>query len=169
MLFNARSVATLIGLAGWCRKNGVDLIHVTERPRQTLYGLFVARLDGCACLIHAHTATYPWEARGLVKWRLNQANAVVGVSRFTAASYVELAQVPAERVFAVLNAVDADQFRPDVALNGRARLRARLGLPADALVIGCVARLTRWKAQHTLVEAFAIVRQRFPEVRLILP
>ena len=48
-------------------------------------------------------------------------------------------------------------------------MRSRLGLPDDAPVIGCVARLSRWKAQHTLVEAFALVRQRFPAARLVLP
>jgi glycosyltransferase involved in cell wall biosynthesis len=82
---------------------------------------------------------------------------------------VRLANVSTERVFAVHNAVDAEQFRPEVAHAGRQRMRQRLGLAPDAPVIGCVARLTRWKAQHTLVEAFAIVRQRFPYARLILP
>jgi glycosyltransferase involved in cell wall biosynthesis len=169
MLYNARGAASLVRLAAWCRHNAVDIIHVPERPRQTLFGLFVARLAGCACLIHAHTGIYPQEATRLAKWRFNQAQAVVGVSRFTAASYVRLANVPSERVFAVHNAVDADQFRPEVAVAGRLPMRGRLGLPVDAPVIGCVARLTRWKAQHTLVEAFAIVRQRFRDARLVLP
>src|SRR5438309_63848 len=169
LLYNARGAATLVGLAAWCRQNGVDLIHVTDRPRQTLFGLFVARLAGCACLIHAHTGIYPQEATRFAKWRFNAADAVVGVSRFTAASYVALAKVPANRVFAVHNAVDAQQFRPEIAAAGRGRMRQRFGLPPDVPVIGCVARLTRWKAQHTLVEALAMVRQRFPDARLVLP
>lgn len=169
LLHNARGAATLTALAAWCRTNGVDLIHVTERPRQTLFGLFVARLAGCACLVHAHTAIYPQEATRLAKWRLNQADAVVGVSQFTADSYPRLADVPANRTFAVLNAVDTQVFRPEVAAAGRQIIRKRLGLPEDAIVIGCVARLTRWKAQHTLIEAFAKVRERFPNTRLVLP
>src|SRR5207253_9041124 len=104
LMANARCAVTLVRLGAWCRRNGVDLIHVTERPRQTLFGLFVARLAGCACLIHAHTGIYPQEATRFAKWRFNAADAVVGVSRFTAASYVALAKVPANRVFAVHNA-----------------------------------------------------------------
>ncbi len=165
---NARGGAALTRLALWCRRNRVDLVHVTERPRQTLFGLYVARLAGCACLIHAHTSIYPEEATRLVRWRLNQAAAVVGVSKFTAESYPRLAGLPSRKVFAVLNAVDPCAFTPQVAGAGRASMRARLGLPADVPVVACVARMTRWKAQHTIIDAFAQLRQRFPEARLVL-
>jgi glycosyltransferase involved in cell wall biosynthesis len=47
-------------------------------------------------------------------------------------------------------------------------MRARLGLPANVPVIACVARMTRWKAQHTVIDAFAQLRQRFPDARLVL-
>jgi glycosyltransferase involved in cell wall biosynthesis len=153
----------------WCRRQQVDLVHVTERPRQTLFCLFVARLAGCMCLIHAHTSTYPEEATSrLVRWRLNQADALVGVSRFTAETYPRLAGVPTRKVFAVHNAVDPRAFTPEIAGAGRATMRARLGLPPDVQVIACVARLTRWKAQHTVVDAFAQLRGRFPQARLVL-
>jgi glycosyltransferase involved in cell wall biosynthesis len=158
----------LTRLAAWCRRNHVDLIHVTERPRQTLFGLYVARLAGCACLVHAHTGLYPSDERRLVRWRLNQADAIVGVSRFTADSYPRFAGVPAHKVFAVLNSVDARVFTPEVAATGRTGMRQLLGLPLDAPVIACVARMTRWKAQHTVIDAFARVRARFPDARLVL-
>jgi len=169
VLSNARGAATLAALARWCRRNDVDLIHVTERPRQTLFGLLVARLAGCACLIHAHTSIYPQEATRLVNWRLNQADALVGVSNFTAASYSRLARVPADRVSVVHNAVDSQAFRPETAAAGRLAMRQRLGLPLDVPVIACIARMTRWKAQHTVIDAFAHVRHKFPTARLLLP
>ncbi|HEY2594589.1 MAG TPA: glycosyltransferase family 4 protein [Chloroflexota bacterium] len=165
---NARGGLALTRLAMWCRRNQVDLVHVTERPRQTLFGLYVARLAGCACLIHAHTSMYPGDATRLVKWRLGQADAIVGVSKFTAGSYPRLGGVPASKVFAVLNAVDPRQFTPEVAGAGRASMRQRLGLPGDAPVIACVARMTRWKAQHTVIDAFAQLRAHFPQARLVL-
>src|ERR1051326_3907472 len=37
LLYNARSMSTLVRLGMWCRRNRVDLVHVTERPRQTLF------------------------------------------------------------------------------------------------------------------------------------
>jgi glycosyltransferase involved in cell wall biosynthesis len=168
LLANLRGTASLVRLARWCSDNDVDVIHVTERPRQALFGLLVARLAGCACLIHAHTIYYPRDATRLANWRLRQAHAIVGVSRFTASSFEQLGEVSPGRVFTVHNAVDGDVFRPTRAAAGRAQMRQRLGIPHDAVVIGCVARLMQWKGQGTLLETFASVRQVLPTARLVL-
>jgi colanic acid/amylovoran biosynthesis glycosyltransferase len=168
VLHNVRGMVGLATLARWCRKNGVDVVHVTERPRQALFGLALARLAGCSCLIHAHTSYYPQDLTRLSNWRLHQADAVVGVSRFTANSYQRVANLPPNRVFAVHNAVDSDLFRPDPDGVGRLAMRQRLGIPADVPAIGCVARLMRWKGQDFLLEAFAAVRRTRPNARLVL-
>jgi glycosyltransferase involved in cell wall biosynthesis len=168
ILHNARGIANLVKLALWCRRNSVNVIHVTERPRQALFGLFVAKLAGCACVIHAHTSHYPHDATFFANLRLTFADAVVGVSHFTADTYARNATLDPTRGFAVHNAVDGNVFRPDVANAGRLEMRHRLGIPADAPVIGCVARLMRWKGQDRLLDAFAIVRQNVPEAHLVL-
>src|SRR5690348_1196872 len=54
-LHNLRGLVSLARLAIWSRRNRVDLIHTTERPRDMLFGLLLARLTGCAYLVHAHT------------------------------------------------------------------------------------------------------------------
>lgn len=168
MLHNVRGLASLVWLAGWCRKNKVDVIHVTERPRQVLFGLLLARMAGCASLIQAHTSYSPHDATRFANWRLHQADAVVGVSHFTAGTYQRHANLSPERVFAVHNAVDGGLFRPEAANHDRLAMRHRLGVPADVPVIGCVARLMRWKGQDTLLEAFASVRESLPAARLVL-
>jgi glycosyltransferase involved in cell wall biosynthesis len=168
VLQNLGAAANLLWLARWCRRNQVDVIHVTERPRQALFGLAVARLAGCACLIQAHISHYPHDATRLANLRLRLADAVVGVSRFTAETYVRNAALDPSRVFAVHNAVDSTVFQPATADAGRALWRQRLGIPADVPVIGCVARLMRWKGQARLIEAFAIIKQSAPAARLVL-
>jgi glycosyltransferase involved in cell wall biosynthesis len=165
-LLNAGS--SLVSLARWCRKNRVTVVHVTERPRQALFGLLLARMSGCACLIHAHISIYPHDATRFAKWRLQQADAVVGVSRFTAGTYQRLAEIPPSRVFAVHNSVDGAVFHPDTGTTSRRAMREHLGIPATAPLIGCVARLMRWKGQETLLDAFAMVRQQYPDVQLVL-
>jgi glycosyltransferase involved in cell wall biosynthesis len=165
---NARAVLNLVRVALWCRREGVDVIHVTDRPRQALFGLFVARLSGAACVIQAHVSHYPHDATLVANARLKLADALVGVSHFTAATYERNGKLRPERVYAVHNAIDTEAFRPDVADAARAEMRRHLGLPLDARVIGCVARLMRWKGQDRLLDAFALVRAKIPNAHLIL-
>jgi glycosyltransferase involved in cell wall biosynthesis len=69
------------------------------------------------------------------------------------------------QVSVVYNGVDTGQFRPGLA---GAAVRQALGLPAEAQVIGHVARITPWKGQHYLLEAFAQLAPDFPEAYLLL-
>jgi glycosyltransferase involved in cell wall biosynthesis len=49
-----------------------------------------------------------------------------------------------------------------------AAVRERLAIAAEAPLIGCVARLSRWKDQATLLDAFVAVRRVIPGTRLVL-
>lgn len=47
-------------------------------------------------------------------------------------------------------------------------IRVKLGLPADALIVGMVARLQRWKGIHLVVESFARLKTEFPSAILVV-
>ncbi len=68
------------------------------------------------------------------------------------------------RVSVIHNGVDSNVFRP--GLDG-ARVREELGLPAGAIVIGHVARMTPWKGQHYLLEAFKQIAREAPNAYLL--
>jgi glycosyltransferase involved in cell wall biosynthesis len=61
------------------------------------------------------------------------------------------------------NGVDVERFSP-----GPGSLRARLGLPPDAPVVGFVGRLTRDKGLPELVEAFDAILAARPQAHLLL-
>ena len=61
------------------------------------------------------------------------------------------------------NGVDVEHFSP-----GPGSLRARLGLPSDAPVVGFVGRLTRDKGLPELVEAFDAIMAAKPLAHLLL-
>jgi glycosyltransferase involved in cell wall biosynthesis len=171
VLRNLRGAVSLFALARWCRAHQVDVVHVTEGTREAVFGLIVARLAGCACIIHAHTAYYPHGGSLTLKildWVLRRADAVVGVSEFTAATFRDVARLPASRVFAVHNAVDSAAFGANGAMGVGAEMRARLAVPPEVPLIGYVARLMRSKDQATLLDAFVQVRAKWPDARLVL-
>lgn len=72
----------------------------------------------------------------------------------------------ATRMTVIPNGIDLDRFRPDPA--ARARLRAELGLPADALLIGLAARFDPHKDHRNFLRAAALLRRRRPEVHFVL-
>jgi glycosyltransferase involved in cell wall biosynthesis len=65
----------------------------------------------------------------------------------------------------ILNGVDTNVFSPEV--DGAAS-RRELGLGADELVIGHVGRVTPWKGQHYLIEAFAPLAKANANVTLLM-
>lgn len=61
--------------------------------------------------------------------------------------------------------VDTDRFRPGC---GGADVRRRLGIPRDAKVVVCAARMVRRKGQDTLIRAWPRVLQAHPGAFLLL-
>ncbi len=69
------------------------------------------------------------------------------------------------RVTVIHNGVDTNIYRP--GLDG-AGIRRELGIPPDHLLVGHLGRLTPWKGQHYLIEAFARIANENPKVSLLL-
>ena len=69
------------------------------------------------------------------------------------------------RVSVVHNGIDTNVFHPNRA---GAAVRRELGILPEQIVIGNVGRVTPWKGQHYLVEAFARIVNRHPQARLML-
>ena len=95
------------------------------------------------------------------------ADCVLTNSSTVAQLLMEREGVPPQRVAIVPNFVDESAFMPMPPAERRAVL-ARFGVPADACVIGCVASLRPVKDQSTLLRAFARLRERRPELHVML-
>jgi glycosyltransferase involved in cell wall biosynthesis len=155
----ARSLARLL------RRLRPDLV-VTKGLFPHFYGGLAARRCGVPCLWHAEDfISERWfglfrRGLGRVARRLPAGIAAIGEP--------VAGQFPADvrrKVRVIYNGADTRTFRP--GLDG-APVRRELGLPADALVVGHVARLTPWKGQGYLLEAFARLASRSPRARLLL-
>lgn len=87
-------------------------------------------------------------------------------ARSAASDHERLLGYPKEKRVILDNGFDLDAFRPDPQANSR--MKARLGLPDSALLIGRVARLHPMKDVPSLLEAFEHLAERDERLHLVL-
>jgi glycosyltransferase involved in cell wall biosynthesis len=78
------------------------------------------------------------------------AKLVLAISEGTRRSVAEVG-VPDSKIVVVPNAMRADEIR--YSEEGRARVRERLGIPAEAFVVGCISRFHHKKRNDVVVRA----------------
>lgn len=164
-----RDPAALPRLVGLIREGRYDVVH-THLYRACVHGRPAARFAGVRAvvatehslgdeLIEGRPLTRGVRALYLATERLGAATVAVSA---TVAGRLRDWGVPDHRIHLVPNAIDAARFRFDPV--ARIAVRARLGLPPDAVVVGGVGRLVSGKRFGTLVRACAAL----PGVRLLL-
>jgi glycosyltransferase involved in cell wall biosynthesis len=104
--------------------------------------------------------------RWLFGWALRRMAKVAMVGRQVHERYRSLGLVPEAKVRIVQNGIPLDRFGDFP--RRREAARVRLGLAADAIVIGCVGRLVPLKNHQAMIEALPLLLERFPTVRLLL-
>ncbi len=159
----ASTAAGFLTLARFIRRQGISIIHSTDRPRDALACAVLGKLSGVKSVIHAHIKHSEWLS-GSVRWSMRQADALIGVSEFVARSLVDHGY-DAAKTHAVLNAIDLPRW--DFRLDG-APIRQSFGIPPGAPVISCAARLFRGKGQDVAIKAVAAIRSEFPDIRLLV-
>jgi hypothetical protein len=155
--------------AGFLQKSGADLLVTKGFPAHYTGGL-AARRAGIPCLWHLQDQVS--ERFGGIYRRFFAWTAARLPDFIVADGSPILDQLPAwlhGRSRVVLNGVDTDEFKPSFqpGLQDRA-VREQYGIPQPALVVGHAARLTPWKGQHHLLEAFTSLAGRFPQAHLML-
>lgn len=163
--FDARIVSDLVALG---RRLGARLLHVHGYAAAD-FGRLAARALDARLVLHEHFADprlprYQAVADWLLRGLTDQA---IAVSESTRTFLVQKRHVPAERVALIWNGAPLDEFAP-VPRHEALALRRALGLPDDALVIGCVGRLSEQKGHRYLLDAFAQVAAELPSARLLI-
>jgi glycosyltransferase involved in cell wall biosynthesis len=156
------AILSCVRLLVYIRRNGIELIHTSDRPRDAFAAVLLGRLTGARSVVHAHVAYGEWMSP-LLKWSLARADALIAVSRFVARSLVESGHRPST-TYVVLNAIDAGAWQPGV---GRDEARRELAVEACPVVI-TVCRLFPGKGPGDLIRALAIVRRDQPAAKLVI-
>lgn len=157
-------------LAAWLAANAIDIVH-THSYKPNLYGRLaglMCRPRGLGIVAHYHNQyDNKWEKDGsLVYDRLlaDSTDALLACSASVGEYVAHQIGVPVERVDVILNGVEAERF----AAGDRVAARAALDLPDDAVVLGCVGRISEQKGQEEFIRAAARVAAQFPRALFLV-
>lgn len=157
-----------------------QIVH-SHTPKGGLLGMLAATLAGVPIRIY-HIRGLPFmTARGwkrnllrLTEWMsCSMAHRVLAVSHSMRSVAIESKLCRADKIKVMGggsgNGVDAEvRFASNRWQNAREEVRARHGIPAEAVVVGFVGRIVRDKGISELVASWNSLRDEFPDAHLIV-
>ncbi len=152
-----RTIGVLRGLA---REMSADLIH-THLTRATYMGFFTGAMERIPVVSTVHVATRDFAYRFLPM----RNHWYVAVSDYLRQRLVDRG-VPPDHVETVYNGTDFGGASAAPRVDGLS-VRAELGLPADAALVGEFGRVDAFKGQHILVQAAPSIVSRCPQAYFI--
>jgi glycosyltransferase involved in cell wall biosynthesis len=162
-MHGSRSSSTILALRKVVREQKVDVIH-THLTRATYMGYFAGNLSHVPVISTVHVLTKDFAYR----WLPRRNHWFVAVSDYLRQGLIARG-VAESRVHTVYNGTDfvdiADEDRivPAESLS----VRAELGLPADAELVGQIGRVDSFKGAPLLIRAAADVVSRHPRAYFV--
>jgi len=140
-----------------------SLVYGSQQRWDSQVGAYLAVKLQRPHVIHLHYNVGWWLGRASLD-RLRNCAHIVAVSDFVRRQVIDFGIAP-DRVTTVRNTMPLPE--PE-SVDTRQAVRDELRLPQDAVVIGSVARLDYYKGQEDAINAFALVADDHPNVRLLL-
>ena len=158
----ARRIGAALLLRRMLAKKEYAILHANEP-----HALTAAWMAGAAKrvpMVMSRRVAYPLQKGSLARARYFSAARIVAISQFVAKSVLNSGVTP-EKVEIVYEGVEIPTLPTAKA---RRVARQRWKVSESEILFGCVGYLLPEKGQEIAVRAMAIVRQKFPEARLLL-
>jgi glycosyltransferase involved in cell wall biosynthesis len=174
-----RDVRTVVRLAAAFRAIGADIVE-GDMSKAGLLAMIAAWFAQVPVRIYRNHGMALSSSRGvqrLLLWTTEKitcllAHEVIYVSPSVRDAAVQEGVCPANKASVVLSANGLDteiRFNPARLSHGaRESVRQRYGIPAEALVVGFVGRLFRYKGIAELAQAWQTLSRKYPAVHLLL-
>jgi phosphatidylinositol alpha-1,6-mannosyltransferase len=108
-----------------------------------------------------------WPVRWLLRACVRGVDRITTISDFTTGPIARV--LGEDRLVRLAPGVDLERFVPRSSDDGEVvALKGRWGIPPDAPLVGCIARLVPRKGQDTLLAAWPRVLARHPEAHLVI-
>ncbi len=157
----------VLRLASLLRREQFDIVQTYLWTANT-WGRLATRLAGTPIVLASERNVDIWEERYkrvIGRWLAKSTDTIIANSEAVRRYLLDRGGLAPDKVVTIYNGVNFERFRApcDPAVR-----REELGLPADAILAGVVARVEPAKDHGTLLQAFALVRDRIPQLHLAI-
>ncbi len=139
-----------------------DVIHANEP--HALTSAWLAGAHQTVSIVASRRIALPLSRNHFSLARYRAATRIVAVSHFVEQSVIQ-SGLPADRVSVIYDGV---QIPPEISQSERESARRQLGIAPDIACIGNVAAFVPEKGHALLLDAFAKLREKFPDSVLLL-
>lgn len=169
---------TIISLWRFLRRESFDLVEVST-PKASLVGAIAARAASVPCVVQMLRGLAYQPQHGpkhrILKWAhtipCRLSHEVIAISESLKELAVQEHVCPQNKIRVLghgsSNGIDLDRFRP-CSREERDRMRRSMSIPAGAVVVGFVGRITFDKGIEELVRAFLKLGSKHPELHFLL-
>jgi glycosyltransferase involved in cell wall biosynthesis len=106
-----------------------------------------------------------WTVRACAWFSKQLPSRIICCANSSELAHIRLGYDP-EKMEVIYNGIDSELFQPNP--EARLALRARLGIPPEAILIGMAGRFHRHKDHKTFFAAARLLRAEFPDVHFVL-
>ena len=169
-LLGPQAAGQALRLIRFFRRERTDVVH-SHDAYTSVFATMCARVAGVRGVIASRRSWHSPHLQGRIlranRFAYRFADRVVGNSPSVSGLVESEGGVPASRIVTIPNFLDRQSFEPLPDVRRRALLD-ELGVPADAFVVGIVARLSAVKDHGTLLRAVAALTTQIPNVHCVL-
>ena len=160
---------TVYKLATILRKRKILILH-THNINPHIHGSLAGEIAGVPININTkHGAEIPFRRRiSRVFWDkviVRSTDRIVAVSEDAKNALIRIAGIDPNKVVTIANGIDIEEHSKEIDIREKKR---EIGILDEDFIIGNVARLSGEKDHNNLLEAFFIVLQKFPNIKLVL-
>lgn len=152
-------------LADLMREQHFDVVHAHMHGSNAWASVFGSVYRVPVILAHEHNWSYADDRMRILldRWFISKlATRFIAVSEANRETMMRLEHIPAEKIVVLPTAYVPHD------VNRRLTLRADLGLPESALLVGVAAYFRKEKAIDVLIRAMAVVSRQIPDVHLVI-
>ncbi|MBI4611288.1 MAG: glycosyltransferase family 4 protein [Candidatus Rokubacteria bacterium] len=171
-----KDLVALVKICRLIRRGRFDIVH-THSSKAGILGRVAARLAGVPHLVHTpHGHVFTGYAGRMLtrlfilleRWAATFTDRIIGLTEQEIRDHLALKIGKPGQFVSIPSGVDIERFGTESLRSRRSGIRASLGVPDDAFLIGSVGRLEPVKGHIHLLEAFVRLAPRFPALSLAL-